>query len=94
MRILHGAGFSEEERARAVEVIFQTVHSQMLILAEGADEFSIRVENEDALRSFHTLDHSRLDPGSAHVIATLWADPGIQAVYERRSSMQLDDSAK
>jgi len=93
MRILHGKGFSQEEREKMVDVIQQSILTQMQVLVDMAAELSCPVEDSDALAAFTEADPTTYDASLASVVERLWADAGIQGAYALRSRFQLNDSA-
>lgn len=93
MRILHGKGFSQGERARMVGIIRQNVVTQMQVLVEMALEFKKEIKDAEAAEAFSEDGPEAYDAEVAALVKRLWADPGIQEAYALRSRFQLDDSA-
>ncbi|XP_076977316.1 guanine nucleotide-binding protein subunit alpha-15 isoform X2 [Tamandua tetradactyla] len=81
MRIIHGAGYSEDERRGFRPLIYQNVLVSMQAMLEAMERLHIPFSR----------------PGSkkrcAAAIQWLWRDAGIRACYERRREFHLLDSA-
>ncbi|XP_059224583.1 guanine nucleotide-binding protein G(q) subunit alpha isoform X4 [Stomoxys calcitrans] len=100
MRIIHGSGYSDDDKRGYIKLVFQNIFMAMQSMIKAMDMLSI---------SYGVADHSELgelvmsidyesvttfeDPYLS-AIKTLWADAGIQECYDRRREYQLTDSAK
>ena len=93
MRILHGKGFSQDEREKMVEVIQQSIMAQMQVLVDMAEELDCSIADTKSAAAFGELDPSSYDSEAAEIVSSLWGDTGIQRAYELRSRFQLNDSA-
>lgn len=100
MQILHEDGFSEIEKSTFRHVVRTNVVESMQALIYGAKRFKIPLapESEEATGKILALDPLAADfwtPNIKDWVSQLWLkDEGIQKVYDRRSEMQLLDSAK
>ncbi len=92
MRILHGKGFSKDEREKTVAVIQQNIQAQMQVLVDMAAELDFTVVDAKAVEEFEGVDEDDFEAIAA-LVGRLWPDPGIQLTYGRRALFQLDDSA-
>ena len=95
MKILYGAGFTDEDRTKVTPVIYSNTIIAMRAIIEAckvlnitltsqavADEFMDKVSTDTALKEYE-----------GNLIKRLWADPGVQEAYVRRAEYQLFDSA-
>jgi GTPase SAR1 family protein len=95
---IYGKGFPEEERKVYTNFVHYNLilslktliqHSKSLncpisgSLQGAADEFDRTWSGEEVVA---------VDPDTGKLMATLWADPGIQATYDKRALFQLTDS--
>ena len=100
MRIIHGQGYSSDERMKYRELVYKNVALGMVTLMEAMDKLRIPYENdgsETAAGSLKELDPSTttsISKEQHQAIAALWADPGMKTCYQRRREFQLSDSAK
>jgi len=95
MKIIHLDGFSEEEREGFKSIIFSNVMGSIRVLVEAAEALNIPI-NEPQITARVMDDAYVLGDFTPQVVADvkrLWANPGIQATYQRSSEFQLNDSA-
>ena len=100
MRIIHGQGYSDDERMKYRELVYKNIVLGVVTLIEAMDKLTIPYEDGDSERAAASL--KELDPTATttiseeqrQAIATLWADPGMKNCYQRRREFQLSDSAK
>ncbi|KAM6472893.1 guanine nucleotide-binding protein subunit alpha-14-like isoform 2-T2 [Liasis olivaceus] len=83
MKIIHGSGFSEEERKSFTKLVYQNIYSAMQAM-----------EDSQMIKEVHIDKIETLERKYVEVIKRLWEDPGIQECYHRRREYQLSDSAK
>jgi guanine nucleotide-binding protein G(q) subunit alpha len=93
MRILHGKGFSQDEREKTVETIQHSILQQMQVLVDTADELEIVAADPGLVHAFQELDPTSYSADTADIVGKLWEDAGIQETYSKRSKFQLNDSA-
>ncbi|XP_040846443.1 guanine nucleotide-binding protein subunit alpha-15 isoform X2 [Ochotona curzoniae] len=98
MRIIHGAGYSEEERKAFRPLIYQNIFVSVQALLDAMGRLHIPFSRADS-------QHARLvmsqDPYKVTVfekrlataMQSLWRDAGVRACYERRREFHLLDSA-
>ncbi|XP_076356657.1 guanine nucleotide-binding protein G(q) subunit alpha-like [Tachypleus tridentatus] len=100
MRIIHGAGYSDEDKKSFIKLVYQNIMMAMLSMIKAMEMLKVsykdqnNIENAELVRS---VDYETVTTfGSPYVeaIKSLWADPGIQECYDRRREYQLTDSAK
>uniref|UniRef100_G3PC39 Guanine nucleotide binding protein (G protein), alpha 15 (Gq class), tandem duplicate 3 n=1 Tax=Gasterosteus aculeatus TaxID=69293 RepID=G3PC39_GASAC len=100
MRIIHGRGFSEEERRTFAKCIFQNIVTAMKAMTGAMTTLRIPYHNPENemyatwLRDVNTVQVSQLERGYVDGIRRLWADSGIRACYSRRCEYQLLDSTE
>ncbi|XP_029541920.1 guanine nucleotide-binding protein subunit alpha-11-like isoform X1 [Oncorhynchus nerka] len=99
MRIIHGRGFSEEERRDFTKLIYQNIFTAVKAMTRAMITLRLPYaypENEMYDRWVQDVDVSvtQLDRGNVDAIRRLWADPGLRVCYSRRSEYQLLDSTE
>lgn len=101
MRIIHGSGYSEEDKRSYIKLVFQNIYMAMNSMIRAMEALKIlykidRNETEYA-KLIKAVDFENVTTlEEAHVVAikSLWSDPGIRECYDRRREYQLTDSAK
>ncbi|KAM8889706.1 guanine nucleotide-binding protein subunit alpha-14-like [Synchiropus picturatus] len=100
MRIIHGRGFSEEERRAFAKCIFQNILTAMNAMTTAMSTLRIPYTNPQnegfakLLQQVNTVQVTQLDQRYIDAIRRLWADPGIRICYSRRCEYQLLDSTE
>jgi len=101
MKILHTNGYTEEERLNYKPIAHHNALQSMRVLTQSLDALGLKIEpeNQEHLEKFIKVEqeqalHEEVTPDIATLLKKLWADKSIQQVYERRSEIQLMDSAK
>ncbi|XP_023860380.1 guanine nucleotide-binding protein G(q) subunit alpha [Salvelinus sp. IW2-2015] len=100
MRIIHGNGFSEEERRDFAKLIYQNIFTAVKAMTRAMITLRLPYaypENEMYARWMQDVDTvqvTQLDRGFVDAIRHLWADPGLRVCYSRRSEYQLLDSTE
>ncbi|XP_078455908.1 guanine nucleotide-binding protein G(q) subunit alpha-like [Lampetra fluviatilis] len=100
MRIIHGLGYTEEDRRSFAKQVHQNVLASVQSLAHAMHTLGIPYEKESnraQARFVQELDSMKinsLNDQCARAIASLWADAGMKACYERRREFQISDSTK
>ncbi|XP_015259786.1 PREDICTED: guanine nucleotide-binding protein G(i) subunit alpha-1-like [Cyprinodon variegatus] len=100
MKIIHEAGYSEEECKQYKAVVFSnTLQSMMAIIRAMGRlkiEFADSARADDARQLFalaSTAEEGVMTPELADAIKRLWKDGGIQECFSRSREYQLNDSA-
>ncbi|XP_017865765.1 PREDICTED: G protein alpha q subunit isoform X3 [Drosophila arizonae] len=100
MRIIHGSGYSDEDKRGYIKLVFQNIFMAMQSMIKAMDmlKISYGVGEHNALADLvMSIDYETVttfeDP-YLNAIKTLWSDAGIQECYDRRREYQLTDSAK
>ncbi|GAA53621.1 guanine nucleotide binding protein (G protein) alpha q polypeptide [Clonorchis sinensis] len=100
MRIIHGAGYSDEERRTFIKLVYQNIYMAMFTMIRAMETLKISYENPanqahaETIREVDYESVTTMDPQHVVAIRSLWEDPGIMECYDRRREYQLTDSAK
>lgn len=100
MRIIHGTGYSDEDKRGFIKLVYQNIFMAMQSMIKAMDLLKIpykdhrNKENAELVRSVDYETVTTFDAPFVEAIKSLWADPGIQECYGRRREYQLTDSAK
>uniref|UniRef100_A0A3B4FEX2 Guanine nucleotide-binding protein subunit alpha n=1 Tax=Pundamilia nyererei TaxID=303518 RepID=A0A3B4FEX2_9CICH len=92
MRIIHGRGYSDEDKRGFKQLVYQNIFTAMqaMIQAMNALQIPYKYEHNKAdVEKVVTLTNPYID-----ALKSLWSDPGIQECYNRKREYQLSDSAK
>lgn len=99
MRIIHGDGYSEEDRKGFRPLVYQNVFMCMQTMIDAMDQLQIPFSRPES--KHHASLVMGQDPykvtsfGKPYMAAMqyLWRDAGVRACYERRREFHLLDSA-
>ena len=96
IRIINSSGYSEGELKQFKWIVHRNVLDAIKILVEQvhARDIELAEANEDIADQVVLWDSENLNPEMAESISRLWADPGIQQVFERRAEFQIGDNAQ
>nr|BAA93638.1 G protein a subunit q class [Octopus vulgaris] len=100
MRIIHGAGYSEEDRKGFEKIVYQNIFSAIQTLIAAMETLSLEYktsgnnENAEFIDSIDADSADTFDQSHVDAIKSLWTDEGMQECYDRRREYQLTDSAK
>ncbi|KAM8866584.1 guanine nucleotide-binding protein subunit alpha-14 [Synchiropus splendidus] len=100
MRIIHGGGYSDEDKRSYAKLVFQNIYTSMQTMIRAMEALSIsfsKSENQGPANSLLEVEVDKieeLNPDHAVSIGNLWKDDGIQECYDRRREYQLSDSTK
>ncbi|XP_015278804.1 PREDICTED: guanine nucleotide-binding protein subunit alpha-15-like [Gekko japonicus] len=98
MRIIHGVGFSEEDRKGFAKVVYQNIFSCIQAMIKAMETLQIsfaqseNVRNAQLLMGVDAYKVTMLETHHVRMLESLWKDPGIQACYQRRREYHLLDS--
>jgi guanine nucleotide-binding protein G(q) subunit alpha len=100
MRIIHGSGYSDEDKRGFIKLVFQNIFMAMQSMIRAMDLLKIQYENSDSQEKadlvrgvdFETV--TTFESPYVEAIKALWNDKGITECYDRRREYQLTDSAK
>eukprot|EP01122_Echinamoeba_exundans_P017790 TRINITY_DN9746_c2_g1_i2.p1 TRINITY_DN9746_c2_g1~~TRINITY_DN9746_c2_g1_i2.p1 ORF type:complete len:356 (-),score=126.89 TRINITY_DN9746_c2_g1_i2:939-2006(-) len=97
MKIIHMNGFSKEELESYKPLVHQNLYAGVKTLVSEAENLGVKIATKKGRAvAKKVLDDDYFASGEINAemakdIATLWADGGIQTVYNRRSEFQLSD---
>lgn len=103
MIVIHGTGYSDDERLGMKPIIFSNIIESIGALCSNNKDWGTKIEEQtqvhlDAITNMLDYDaqveHIHIDANLANRIKCLWEDPGIQDTYKNRSKFQLTDSTK
>ncbi|XP_047387106.1 guanine nucleotide-binding protein subunit alpha-11 [Sciurus carolinensis] len=100
MRIIHGAGYSEEDKRGFTKLVYQNIFTAMQAMIRAMETLKILYKYEQnqanalLIREVDVEKVTTFEHQHVEAIKTLWEDPGIQECYARRREFQLSDSAK
>lgn len=92
MITLYGKGFPESERKNYTTIIYNNILVAMRVLCEQSDKYGKVSKANEALKRAMLEDvkeDDEINEEIGQMIKSLWADPGIQATYEKRAKYQL-----
>lgn len=100
MRIIHGAGYSDSDRAQFRVLVYRNIFLGMTLLTEAMDNLKIGyaiAANKNYANMVTEVDHeeaNEITDSQFDALKKLWADSGVQSCYDRRREFQISDSAK
>eukprot|EP00300_Choanocystis_sp_HF-7_P030153 c38919_g1_i1.p1 GENE.c38919_g1_i1~~c38919_g1_i1.p1 ORF type:complete len:363 (+),score=105.05 c38919_g1_i1:1-1089(+) len=98
VRILHQAGFTDDDRTKYKAIIHQNVWENIQSLLTACETLEIPLEPHLQDCAVFVLNHlenkATLDAIVASRIEELWQSAAVQAAYKERSKFQLYDSAQ
>ncbi|KAL0271199.1 UNVERIFIED_CONTAM: hypothetical protein PYX00_008370 [Menopon gallinae] len=100
MRIIHGSGYSDEDKRGFIKLVYQNIFMAMQSMIRAMDLLKIQygcsscIEKAELIRSVDFETVTTFESPYVEAIKDLWADTGIQECYDRRREYQLTDSAK
>jgi guanine nucleotide-binding protein subunit alpha len=101
MQLIHGAGYSAEERETFREIVFSNTVQSMRVIVEAMANMGIPLgdpANEPhraVMMELPTQIEADVFPkDAADAVNALWTDSGVQACFARSREYQLNDSAK
>ncbi|CAB3983576.1 guanine nucleotide-binding G(q) subunit alpha [Paramuricea clavata] len=100
MRIIHGQGYSEDDRRGYIKLVYQNIFMAIHSLTRAMETLRIpyaNPSNEDFVAVVRGVDPDSVTAFRKEyydAINSLWRDSGIQECYDRRREFQLSDSCK
>ncbi|KAJ8286343.1 hypothetical protein GJAV_G00037400 [Gymnothorax javanicus] len=99
MRIIHGSGYTLEDRCGFTKLVHQNIIISMQAIIQALKTLNIPIQenNKVHLEMLNELGVEKmgsLQPKHFDAIRLLWNDQGIQQCYARRSQYHLSDSTK
>ncbi|KAF3845064.1 hypothetical protein F7725_008227 [Dissostichus mawsoni] len=92
MRIIHGAGYSDEDKRGFIRLVYQNIFTSMQAMIRATETLKIPYkfeQNRSNAMIVKEVDIEKINGFDFHFIAAikcLWSDPGIQEAYDRRGS--------
>uniref|UniRef100_A0A8B9CN00 Guanine nucleotide-binding protein subunit alpha n=1 Tax=Anser brachyrhynchus TaxID=132585 RepID=A0A8B9CN00_9AVES len=87
MRIIHGSGYTEEDRKGFTKLVYQNIFTAMQAMIRAMDTLKIQYtseENEESAQMIRELEVDKvtvLEIKQVEAIKNLWKDPGIQELH-------------
>jgi len=100
MKIIHGSGYSEEEKRCYTHFVYQNIFVAIQSLIRAMSRLHIpyaEAQSNEYAALVGQVEYLRIttfEEPYVGAIASLWADKGIQKCYARRREFELTDSAK
>ncbi|XP_043089453.1 guanine nucleotide-binding protein subunit alpha-11b isoform X2 [Puntigrus tetrazona] len=100
MRIIHGAGYTDEDKRGFTKLVYQNIFTSMQAMIRATETLKIGYKYEQnkanamLVKEVDIEKVSSFDHPYINAIKMLWSDPGIQEAYDRRREYQLSDSTK
>ncbi|CAH0553486.1 unnamed protein product [Brassicogethes aeneus] len=100
MRIIHGAGYSDEDKKGFIKLVYQNIFMAMQSMIKGMEMLKILYchsscqEKAELIKSIDYETVTTFEAQYVEAIKDLWNDDGIKECYDRRREYQLTDSAK
>ncbi|KAM3849394.1 guanine nucleotide-binding protein G(q) subunit alpha-like [Diretmus argenteus] len=100
MRIIHGSGYSEEDKRGFTRLVYQNIFTAMQAMIHAMSTLQIPYKYEHNKAHASTVNEVDMEKVTTFTnpyvdaIKSLWNDPGIQECYNRKREYQLSDSAK
>ncbi|KAL7842353.1 hypothetical protein SRHO_G00240420 [Serrasalmus rhombeus] len=100
MRIIHGAGYTDEDKRGFTKLVYQNIFTSMQAMIRATETLKIGYKYEQnkanamLVKEVDIEKVASFDQPYVSAIKMLWSDPGIQEAYDRRREYQLSDSTK
>ncbi|XP_028399541.1 guanine nucleotide-binding protein G(q) subunit alpha-like isoform X2 [Dendronephthya gigantea] len=100
MRIIHGQGYTEDDRRGYIKLVYQNIFMAIHSLTRAMETLRIPYatpSNEDFVSIVRSVDPDAVTSFRKEyydAVKNLWNDSGIQECYDRRREFQLSDSCK
>ncbi|XP_035632545.1 guanine nucleotide-binding protein G(q) subunit alpha-like isoform X2 [Oncorhynchus clarkii lewisi] len=99
MRIIHGTGYSEDDKRGFTKLVYQNIFTAMQTMIHAMETLQILYKcegNQGHANIVIEVDVEKITFTNPYIdaIKSLWNDPGIQECYDRKREYQLSDSAK
>ncbi|KAK5871127.1 hypothetical protein PBY51_004024 [Eleginops maclovinus] len=100
MRIIHGGGYTEEDKRSYAKLVYQNILTSMQAMTRAMEALGIpfgdpkNQSNASLVLEVEVDKIEEFDQGLAAAVKCLWDDAGVQTCYDRRREYQLSDSTK
>uniref|UniRef100_A0A8C4ZMP7 Guanine nucleotide-binding protein subunit alpha n=1 Tax=Gadus morhua TaxID=8049 RepID=A0A8C4ZMP7_GADMO len=94
MRIIHGAGYTDEDKRGFIRLVYQNIFTSMQSMIRATETLKIPYKyeqnrsNAGLVKEVDIEKINGFDQPYVVAIKTLWADPGILEAYDRRREYQ------
>ncbi|PVU90305.1 hypothetical protein BB559_004694 [Furculomyces boomerangus] len=101
MKLIHGNGYTLEEKESYKEIIFSNTIQSIRVLLEAMENMEIPLDNPGNEKYVNLIldyppqiEADVFPSDSAEAVKMLWHDKGVQECFSRSNEFQLNDSAK
>ncbi|CAL8386743.1 unnamed protein product [Boreogadus saida] len=100
MRIIHGSGYTEEDKRSYTRLVYQNIFTAMQTMIHAMSALQIPYKyqhNEGHAKAVCVVDVEKVSTFThpyVDAIKSLWSDQGILECYGRKREYQLSDSTK
>jgi guanine nucleotide-binding protein subunit alpha len=101
MQLIHGSGYTNEEREAFKEIIFSNTVQSMRVIMDAMDTLNIALEKPDNQKHREVImslpsqiEADTFPADAAAAVKALWADTGVKECVKRSREYQLNDSAR
>lgn len=97
MKVIYGEQYTDAEKKQNLLTIYSNIIQSIKVLVEQAVTMGLvnQVECKDQFDLIRTLDENEaINVEIGDAVKALWTDPGILAVWARRSEFQVIDSVQ
>ncbi|XP_077377096.1 guanine nucleotide-binding protein subunit alpha-14-like isoform X2 [Festucalex cinctus] len=97
MRIIHGGGYSEEDKRNYAKLVYQNIYTCMQTMIRAMDTLHIPFHDPRHANMLMEVEVDKVDDLDREYVAAiqrLWNDGGMQECFDRRREYQLSDSTK
>ncbi|XP_056144805.1 guanine nucleotide-binding protein subunit alpha-14-like [Lampris incognitus] len=100
MRIIHGGGYTEEDKKGYAKLVYQNIFTSMQSMSRAMETLNIFFsdsQNQTYANLLLEVEVDKVDQlkdSMVMAIRSLWDDTGMQECYDRRREYQLSDSTK
>ncbi|XP_065562189.1 guanine nucleotide-binding protein G(q) subunit alpha [Artemia franciscana] len=100
MRIIHGTGYSNEDRRGFIKLVYQNIFMAMQAMIRAMDLLHLEYGDSSCIEKATVVSEveyetvTTFESPYVEYIRDLWSDSGILECYDRRREYQLTDSAK
>uniref|UniRef100_A0A3B4FCM6 Guanine nucleotide-binding protein subunit alpha n=1 Tax=Pundamilia nyererei TaxID=303518 RepID=A0A3B4FCM6_9CICH len=98
MRIIHGRGYSDEDKRGFKQLVYQNIFTAMQAMIQAMNALQIPYKYEHNKANATTVNKADVEKVVTltnpyiDALKSLWSDPGIQECYNRKREYQLSDS--
>ena len=101
MQLIHGSGYSNEEREAFKEIIFSNTVQSMRVILDAMETLGVALENDannkhkDIIANQPSqIESDHFPKDVANAVKELWNDAGVKECFNRSREYQLNDSSR